>query len=84
MGSGQMKTRLVLVTLMLLVFIEMSQCLTMSKIENGQDSLTTENSQASQGEASMLLRQKRMSQVKKCKFCCNCCNMQGCGICCSF
>ncbi|XP_048476732.1 probable G-protein coupled receptor 139 [Rhincodon typus] len=50
MGSGQMKTRLVLVTLMLLVFTEMSQCLTMSKIENEQDSLTTENSQACQGE----------------------------------
>ncbi|XP_059498905.1 hepcidin-1-like [Stegostoma tigrinum] len=84
MGSGQMKTRLVLVTLMLLVFTEMSQCLTMSKVENGQDSLTTENTQASQGEASILLRQERMSQDRRCRFCCSCCDFQGCGICCRF
>ncbi|XP_048379851.1 hepcidin [Stegostoma tigrinum] len=82
MGSIQMKTRLVLVTLMLLVFFEMSQCFTLSKIENGQGSMTTKTSQNPRDMASVLLRQKRMSHISVCVYCCECCKKKTCGFCC--
>ncbi|XP_072409722.1 hepcidin-1 [Chiloscyllium punctatum] len=82
MGSTQMKTRLVLVALMLLVFVEMRQCLPMSKTENGQGTLSTERSQNPSNVASVLLRQKRMSHISVCVYCCGCCKKRTCGICC--
>ncbi|XP_048476479.1 hepcidin-1-like [Rhincodon typus] len=82
MGSNQMKTRLVLVTLVLLVFFEMSQCFTLSKSENGQGSLTTKKSQNPRDMASVLLRQKRMSHISLCLYCCGCCKTSMCGFCC--
>ncbi|XP_038670190.1 hepcidin-2-like [Scyliorhinus canicula] len=86
MGSSQMKLRFVFFAMTLLVFVHLSHCFSLSKIDDGRGSLETEKSVGSPNMGSVLLRQRRMSHLSICVYCCGCCNRKGskktCGYCC--
>ncbi|XP_078389754.1 uncharacterized protein LOC144671611 isoform X2 [Cetorhinus maximus] len=86
MGSSQMKLRLVLFTLTLLLSLQLSHFFSLSKVDSAVGSLTIEKSVDSPDTGSLLLREKRMSHLSVCVYCCGCCNKKGtkktCGYCC--
>ncbi|XP_038669797.1 hepcidin-2-like [Scyliorhinus canicula] len=82
MGSSQMKLRFVFFAMTLLVFVHLSHCFSLSKIDDGRGSLEIEKSVDSPDMGSVLLRQRRMTNHSICVYCCGCCNRENCGFCC--
>ncbi|XP_067874740.1 hepcidin-1 [Heterodontus francisci] len=81
MGS-RVEMRLVLVSLALLAFVQISQCLSLSKVVIGDGSLKSEQWAESSDVGSVLLRQRRMTHLPICLYCCGCCKKRTCGYCC--